>query len=79
MTKWGLWEGMVRRSGLEALIKVKNKTKNDFREIETIFLGGKIPQPAVNQNDDLTVRSALHGGDSRVKAPQNREMKFICR
>jgi hypothetical protein len=62
MMKLGFWEGMEWCSGWKAFIEVRNKTKDDFREIEAICLGGKIPQTAVNQNDDLTARSAVTRG-----------------
>lgn len=39
----------------------------------------KIPQTAVNQNDDFTARSALHAAGSPVQAPPSRAMNLICR
>jgi hypothetical protein len=42
-------------------------------EIDTIRLGGKISQTAVNQNADLTHVSVLLAADSRVKAQRSHE------
>ena len=63
---------MERCSGWKALIKGRNKTNNDFREIEVTCFWGNIPQTAVNQNDDLTDSLHvlhLHAADSPVEAP----------